>query len=212
MSVLGAYGLFRLNQQIHAGKAKAEEAVHGTGFSILVSKFSKMKRIPRASGTRLLLLSILLCAGLALSGYLTYRTKSLPLLDAHLVTPRPPVSLQPSRFPCLDSLANGKSKKRVVVLHGPDYTLESTVELKCFPEREVVLSVELDRQFLPQPARKHIRFWIVKKSDIVHVKIVESSGDEKVDMDTLYLASNHHCGPKNAKNCRIQSARIVAYM
>jgi hypothetical protein len=165
----------------------------------------------RTSSRRLLLLSTLLATGLTISGYLRYSIKPFTLLNKDLATPRPPVSLQPSHFPCLDSLAD-KRRKRVVVLHGADWTLDSSVELNCFPEREVVLSVEVDRQFLAQPAKKHIRFWIVKKSDVVYVKIVKSSGDEKLDMDALDLVSNHHCGPKNTKNCRIQSARIIMYM
>jgi len=165
--------------------------------------------MPKTSGRRLLLFGTLLATGFALEAYLRFSTRSLPLLDMHLAVPRPPISLQPSRFPCLDSLADRRSRKRVVVLHGADWTLDSTVELECFPEREVVLSVEVDRQFLPQPARKRIRFWIVKKGEVVYVKIVKSSGDEKLDMDALELVTNHKCGLRSRKNCHIQSAHFV---
>jgi len=160
-------------------------------------------------GRRLLLLGALTGIGLTLAGYLSHRTRSLSLLDTHLATPRPPLSLQPSRFPCLDSLAGGRSGKRVVVLHGPDWTLDSSVELKCFPEREVVLSVEVGRRYLRQPVTNRIRFWIMKKGDTIYAKIVESNGSQKLDVDALDLVTNHKCGLPGRENCRVQSAHVV---
>ena len=158
---------------------------------------------------RALAMGALIGIGLAMAGYVKYRTNSLSLLEMHLATPRPPLSLQPSRFPCLESLAHGRARKRVVVLHGADWTLDSTLELKCFPEREVVMSVEEGRHFLRQPITQRIRFWIVQKDDAIYAKIVESSGSEKLDMDALDLVTNHKCGPQHGKNCHVQSARMV---
>jgi len=158
---------------------------------------------------RVLLLGALIGIGLAVAAYVKYRTNSLSLLETHLATPRPPLSLQPSRFPCLESLAGGRARKRIVVLHGADWTLDSTVEPKCSPEREVVMSVEQGRYFLRKPITHRIRFWIVRKGDSIYAKIMESSGSEQLDRDALDLATNHKCGLQNGKNCRVQSARMV---
>jgi TonB family protein len=158
---------------------------------------------------RALLLGALIGIGLAVAAYVKYRANSLSLLETHLATPRPPLSLQPSRFSCLESLAGGRARKRIVVLHGADWTLDSTVEPKCFPEREVVMSVEEGRHFLRQPLTQRIRFWIVQKGDVICAKIVESSGSETLDRDALDLVTNHKCGPQNGKNCQVQSARMV---
>ncbi|SRR6266403_496708 len=158
---------------------------------------------------RLLLVGASLGIGFATAGFVRYLGSSRSFFDTPLPTPKPPLSLQPSRFPCLDSLASERSKKRVVVLHGPDWKLDSTVELKCFPEREVVMSVEEGRHFLRQPIRQRIRFWIVQKGDAIYAKILDSSGSEKLDMDALDLVTNHKCGPRNGKNCHVQSARMV---
>ena len=155
------------------------------------------------------MLVILLGTGLALAGYLKYRTKSLSPLDTHLRTPKPPLSLQPSHFPCLDSLADGRRRKRVVVLHGADWTLDSTVRLKCFPEREVVLSVEVGRGFLPHPVTERIRFWIAKKGDVIYAKIVDSHASQILDMDALELVTNHKCAVQRRKDCHVQSAHFV---
>ena len=158
---------------------------------------------------RLLLLGAWLGIGFATLGFVRYLTTSRSFLDTHLPTPKPPLALQPSRFPCLESLARGKARKRVVALHGPDWKLDSTVEPKCFPEREVVLSVEEGRHFLRRPVTRRIRFWIVKKGDVIYAKILESSGSEKLDRDTLNLVTNHKCEVQNSRNCNVQSTLML---
>src|ERR1700731_1485833 len=82
---------------------------------------------------RPLLLSTLVGTGLALAGYLRYSTKSFLPLNTHLATPWPPLSLEPSRFPCLDSLADRRSTKRVVVLHGLIGTLTPVLNFSVSP-------------------------------------------------------------------------------
>ena len=168
--------------------------------------------MPKGGGRLLLLFGTLLGTVLALVGYLRYSTKCLPLLDTHLATPSPPLSLEPHRFTCLDSLANGRSKKRIVILHGPDWALDSTVELKCFPEREVVMSVEVGRGFLPHPISQRIRIWISKKGDVIYAKIVESTASQKLDMDALDLVTNHKCGLRSRESCHVQSAHVVPHI
>ena len=158
---------------------------------------------------RALLLGALIGIGLAMVAYVKYQTNSLSLLETHLATPKPPLSLQPGRFPCLESLASGRARKRIVVLHGADWTLDSIVEPKCFPEREVVMSVEQGRYFMRKPITRRIRFWIVRKGGSIYVKILESSDSEQLDRDALDLVTNHKCGLQNGKNCRVQSARMV---
>lgn len=178
-------------------------------FELHVVQSKGMSIMSGTAGNRLLLLGALLCIGLITAGYVTYQFISRSHLDTRLSTPRPPLVLQPSRFPCLESLARGRGTKRLAVLHGPDWTLESTVQLKCFPEREVGLTIEEGRHFMGRPATRNTMFWILKSGDLIYARIVESSGDEKLDLDALDLVSNHQCGPKNTKNCRVQSARMV---
>ena len=155
------------------------------------------------------LLGALIGMGLATAGYARYEANSRFFLDTPLPTPRPPLSLQPSHFPCWESLAGGRARKRVAVLYGADWTLDSTVEPKCFPEREVAMSVEQGRYFLRKPITHRIKLWIVKKGDAIYAKILESSGSEKLDRDALDLVTSHRCGPRNRKNCHVQSARMV---
>lgn len=168
-----------------------------------------MRRMLKTSGRRLLLFGALLGTSLVLAGYFRYRTKSLFPLDTHMATPKPPLSLQPSRFPCLDSLADRRSRKRVVVLRGADWNLDSNVEPQCSPEMEVVLSVEIGRGFLTHPKMQRIKFWIAKKGNVIYAKIVESNGNQKLDMDALDLVTNHKCRPHSHKNCHVQSAHLV---
>lgn len=130
-------------------------------------------------------------------------------LGIHPLIPQPPISLQPSLFPCLGFWASKKGDKRVVVLHGPDWTLESSVEPNCLPEREVVLSFVEGRHFLPSPVKRRVRFWLLSKGDKVYVKIVESSGSEESDNSALDLVTNHKCKTQTSKNCYVQSGRIV---
>jgi TonB family protein len=97
-------------------------------------------------------------------------------------------------------------------LHGADWALNSTVELQCFPEGEIVLSVEEGRGVLQHPITERVRFWIVKQGGVIYAKIVESSGSKKLDMDALDLVTSHKCGLPNGENCRAQSARVIVYM
>jgi hypothetical protein len=159
---------------------------------------------------RLLLLGTLLGICLTIAGYLGYQTNSLsPSLELGFPAPSPPQFPQASHFPCLESLTEGRRRKCVVVLRGPDWTLDSTVELNCFPEREVEMSVEVGRHFLRRPSIDRIRFWIVKKGDTIYAKIVKSNASQKLDMDALDLVTNHKCGLQSRKNCHVQSAHFV---
>ena len=106
---------------------------------------------------RVVLLGALIGIGLALAGNVRYQTNSRSYLEASLPIARPPLSLQPCRFPCLQSLAGGRARKRVAALYGADWILGSNVEPKCFPEREAVMSVEQGRYFLRKPITHRIK-------------------------------------------------------
>jgi len=164
------------------------------------------------SKRRLLLPGLLLGLGLATAGYIRYQTSSRSLFDTHLPTPRPPIWLRPTRFPCLKSLSSESARRRVVDLHGADWILHSTVEPQCFPEREIVLSVEEGRGVLQHPITERVKFWIVKQGGVIYAKIVESSGSVKLDMDALDLATNHKRGLPNGESRRNQLARVIVYM
>ena len=161
---------------------------------------------------RVLLACTLLCIGLVLVISGRYLTNSQSAFGLHPSVPNPPLYLQSSRFSCLESLAGTRYKRRFVVLYGPDWTLESSVEPDCFPDREVVLSVEEGRHFLPHPVVKHIRFWIVRKGEKFYVKILESSGSKGLDDSALNLVTNHKCKTHWSENCYVQSARIIVSM
>jgi hypothetical protein len=160
------------------------------------------------TGKRVLLVGALLCIGLATASYFKYRHDSRVPLDIRLRAPKPPLILQDTHFPCLESLAREGRRKRVVVLHGPDWTLDSAVELNCFPEREVVMSVEVGRHFLRQPKIDRIRLWIVKNGDTIYAKIVGSNSSQELDMNALDLVTNHKCGIRGRKNCHVESAHL----
>jgi hypothetical protein len=168
-----------------------------------------VKQVLGTSGRGVIVLCTVLGIGLAAAEYVRFQTNSLSPSDTLLTPPRPPLVLRNSRFSCLDSLADGRTRKRVVKLRGLDWTLDSTVELNCFPEREVVMSVEVGRHFLRQPSIDHIRFWIVKNGDAIYARIVESTGSQELDMDALDLVTNHKCGLQNRKNCHVESAHAV---
>ena len=126
--------------------------------------------------------------------------------------PQPPLSIQPSLFPCLDSFNSQRHAKRVAVMKGPDWRLESSVEPKCLPEREVILSFEEGRGFLPSPATVRIRFWILNKQDKVYVRILESGGSEASEDSALDIVTNHKCKTQRARNCYVVSSRIPVAM
>ena len=154
-----------------------------------------------------LLLCTLLGISLVLIGLVAYLSNSRKAFDLRFPVPEPPLSLQDNHFSCLGSLQRTKHKKRLAVLHGPDWILESTVEPKCLPEREVLLSVEVDRQFLSRPITDRIKFWVTSRYGVFHVKIVNSSVSEQLDNSALDLVTNQKCKTQKSKNCYVQSTR-----
>jgi TonB family protein len=168
-----------------------------------------MKSILGARGKRVLIAGALLVAGSVLVTALRYCANSRTDFVPHLQVPKPPLALRGSSFPCLSSLPATRHEKRFVVLHGPDWTLESNIEPKCLPEREVVLSVEVGRYFLSHPFTHRIGFWITNTGDRIYVRIFKSSGSDELDDSALDLVTNHKCKTHRSKNCYVQSARIV---
>ena len=171
-----------------------------------------MELTPRTRRKRVLMVGTLLGVSLVLVSSVEYLSNSRTAFDLHLVVPKPPLSLQDNHFGCISSLHREKHKKRIAVLHGPDWILESTVEPKCLPDREVVLSVEEDRHFIPRPTTKRIRFWITRRNNVFRVKIVESSGREQLDNSALDMVTNHACKTRSSKNCDVQSTLMLVQM
>ncbi len=149
--------------------------------------------------TPVLLICVALVIGGSLKEFLNPRLRS----KLSVAPPKPPLFPNMSIFKCINSPDVMSDKKRVVVLHGPDWILESTVELSCFPEREVVLSAEVGRGFLRHPKNFRARLWITKIREIVYVRIVESSEDEKQDMIAIDIVTNHKCVSRASKGCII---------
>jgi len=153
---------------------------------------------------------VLIC--LILSSAVKYLARPRAWLGIRCFVPQPPISLQPSPFPCFSSLVSTKHTKRVAILHGPDWTLESSIEAACLPEREVVLRFEEGRHFLPHPILRRVRFWITRRGDKLYVKIISSSGSEESENSALDLVTNHKCKTRRSKNCNVQSSRITLKM
>jgi hypothetical protein len=162
-----------------------------------------MKPEYRAPGKRVLILGLFVCMALVIGGLLRI------VFDPHLVSrlsvaapkPIPPLSPAVSIFSCINSSDVMNDTGRVVVLHGPDWILDSTVEPSCFPEREVVFSAEVGRQFLRHPVTVRTKLWVTKVREVVFVKIVDSSGNDKQDMIAVGLVTNHKCTGRTSRSC-----------
>ncbi len=120
-------------------------------------------------------------------------------------SPKPPLLSEGSNFPCLDAQYQLSEKKRFAVLHGPDWKIESVINPKCLPERELIFSTEEGKQFLLRPLTRRITFWITKKDDLISVRIWGNTASDQLSATALELVTNHKCKKSGSKNCRIQS-------
>jgi len=159
--------------------------------------------------------SVYFVGGLAVIGFVLFCAKKYlapPQLrqSIRFLVPQSPISLQPTRFPCLSSLASSRHTKRAAIMRGPGWMLESSIEPKCLPEREVVLSIQEGEHFLRHPVTRRIRFWITTRGEKFYVRIVESSGSERLDNSALNIVTNRKCKNESTRNCFLQSARIAA--
>jgi hypothetical protein len=102
--------------------------------------------------------------------------------------------------------------KRVAVLHGPDWVFESTIAPSCLPEREVVFSAEVGKQFLHHSVTVRTRLWVTKIREVIYVRIVDSSGDAKQDRIAIDLVTNHKCTGRTNKNCIVKGGAPVMTM
>ena len=125
----------------------------------------------------------------------------------HLVSkqaPQPP-SGAANLFPCIQSWALTDHQKRVALLHGPDWVLESSVRPSCFPEREVVFATEVGSGIMPHPITAKIRMWVTKDHDVTHIRIVDSSASSREqEMRAVGFVTNHKCVDRKNKNCRVK--------
>jgi hypothetical protein len=118
--------------------------------------------------------------------------------------PKPPLLTEENNFSCLASDSQLKQKKRFVTLHGPDWQIQSVINPKCLPERELIFSTEEGRQFLPRPLTRRVTFWITRKDGLMDVKIWGGSGSRQLDDIAMELATNHRCKNRSSKNCKVQ--------
>jgi len=129
----------------------------------------------------------------------------------HAFFPKPPLLTEENRFHCLELRLSSKQGKRLVILHGADWEIESVINPKCLPEHELVFSTQVGRQFLPHPIKHRLRFWITRKDDLIYVKGWDSSGDQQLDDTALELVTNHHCENRRSKDCGIQAPRPLLF-
>lgn len=152
------------------------------------------------------------CMALVIGGWLGNRFDSHLISKPPVASPESPLSPAVSMFPCINSLAAMNHPKRIAVLHGPDWVLESTVAPSCLPEREVVFSTEFGKPFLHHSVAFRTRFWVAKIREVIYVRIVDSSEDEKQDMIAIDLVTNHKCTGRTSKNCVVKGGASVMTM
>lgn len=160
----------------------------------------KLRRCTMGNSLPLRVLSI--CIALLLPGFLKLQS------DFHLVSkqaPKLPSFVAANIFPCIQSWALTNHQKRVVVLHGPDWVLESSVRPSCFPEREVVFVTEVGRGIMPHPITAKIRMWVTLDHDVTHIRIVDSSASNREqEMVAVGFVTNHKCIDRMSKNCTVK--------
>jgi hypothetical protein len=161
-----------------------------------------MKLRRRIMGIGLPLRVLLTCIALLLPGSLKLQS------NFHLVSkqaPQAPSSATANLFPCIQSWVLTNHQKRVAVLHGPDWVLESSVRPSCFPEREVVFVTEVGRGIMPHPTTAKIRMWVTKDHDVTHIRIVDSSASSREqEMVAVGFVTNHKCTDRMSKNCSVK--------
>jgi hypothetical protein len=126
-------------------------------------------------------------------------------------TPRPDLSATGNLFSCLKSSSGMNEKKRTAVLHGPDWVLESSIRLACFPAREVVFSAKTGGQFNVPAFTAKTRLLVTTDRLVTYVRIVESCGEDQ-DLIAIGLVTNHKCSNRTSSNCRIVGGRTPVPM
>lgn len=157
-------------------------------------------------------LALSVCIALVIASSLRNHFDPALVPKPPMAPPKPALSPAASMFPCINSLAVMNHSKRIAVLHGPDWVLESTVAPSCLPEREVVFSTEIGKQFLHHSVTFRTRMWVTKIGEVIYVRIVDSSGDEKQDIIAIDLVTNHKCTGRTSKNCIIRGGASVMTM
>jgi hypothetical protein len=151
-----------------------------------------------------LIFTLLVFAGCLVLVSIKYPLDPLCASEQNVVALMPPSGFALGSFSCLKSATAMRREKRRVVLHGPDWILESLVENSCFPERDVVFSAEVGNLLLHHPVVMRTRLWVMRSDDMFYVRIVEGSGDEKQDMIAVDLVTNHKCTGRHSQTCRVE--------
>jgi hypothetical protein len=163
----------------------------------------------KAFARRLLLFLSIPVLAVVLISSRKYLTSGRPPQVSHPFFPKPPLLIGESHFACLESQFSSKARRRLAVLHGPDWEIESVITPRCLPEHELIFSMEEGRRFLPRPIVRRLRFWITKKDDRIYVKSWDSAGSEQLDETVLELLTNHQCRNRESKNCRVLATRSL---
>ena len=158
-------------------------------------------------GNSLPLRVLLICIALLSPGSLKLQA------DFGLVSKQAPQSqssVTANIFPCIKSWVLTNHQKRVAVLHGPDWILESSVSPSCFPEREVVFVTEVGRGIMPHPIRAKIRMWVTIDYDVTYIRIVDSSASStEQEMIAVGFVTNHKCIERMSKTCSVKGGAFV---
>ena len=125
---------------------------------------------------------------------------------ARSLAPRPPFPSASNRFACTGSAPDSRTTKRVAVLNGPDWKVESAIDPKCLPEHRFIFSTEVGRGLLSRAISHRLGFSVTKRNNLIYVKEWQSSGNKGLDETVLEMVTNHNCQTRRGKNCRIDMA------
>lgn len=152
--------------------------------------------------------ALLFCAALLIAAWVRPFSESRIDLRPYRALPKPPLLAPVSNFSCIN-LVGASRRRRIAVLHGPDWILKSAIEPSCFPERDLIFSSQIGRLLVERRLVLRTHLWITRKRGVIFVRIIDSSGSEEQDMIALGFVTNHRCPSRRSKNCNVEGGPIL---
>src|SRR5215467_5802682 len=106
-------------------------------------------------------------------------------------------------FTCLDPTERKKEPSRTATLRGADWELNSTINLECLPERDLLFLSSGENPFLRRPIVTRTRVWITKRNDQIYARVLESGASIEQQLVAIAFRSNQKCTQLASQNCRI---------
>lgn len=150
--------------------------------------------------------ALFMSVGLGMFGSLGLRYDSQRKVEQNAQSPSP---MTPGSFPCLQSRVQSSERNRVIVLHGPDWVIESSIKPSCLPERDVVFRSDVGEGLMAHPFAARIRLWVTSEDGVTHVRIVDSSpGSKQREIRAVSLVTNKKCIDRDSKNCSVKGGAV----